>query len=267
MSIRFFNHLLYLLLLGNFASVREIKDLLQKNAFPIVWGEALKGTVFDAHYSITDKTGKGVVIEFTKFGTKVYENKLGIVTNAPSYDFHLLNMKNYIHLSKYARDPLHLGEMTFSATGQGSGLLGVPGDFTPPSRFVRTAALVHFSRKPKTWKQAVNLAFHIINANDIPKGVVSGKPTEANVFEKTQWVVVKDLKRNRLYLRTYNDQRIRMIDMHAIKQGMKLEMVAENKLGVDIVDVSKALHQVTEEATATDDNVSPSFLEYIFGDD
>ena len=261
MPIRFFDYLLYLfLLLGNFASVREIKDLLQKNAFPVVWGEALKGIFFELHYSITDRTGEGVVIEFTKSGRKVYENKLGIVTNAPNYDFHLLNMKNYIHLSKYARDPLHLGEMTFSAAGQGSGLLGLPGDFTPPSRFVRTAALVHFAIEPTSWKKAVNLAFHIINAVDIPKGVVSDKPTNPNVFERTEWAVVKDLKRNRLYLRTYNDLRIRMIDMHAIKQGMKLEMVAENKSGVDIVDVSTELYQVTE------DKVSPSFLEYIYGD-
>ena len=241
----------FIAFLGNFKSVREVRDKIKKDAFPRVWGEVLEGHSFDLHYSIMDKSGEGIIIEFTKEGRKVHENKLGVMTNSPTYDFHLLNMKNYIHLSKYARDPLKLGEMTFKATGQGNGLLGVPGDFTPPSRFVRTAAMVHFSKKPRNWKEAYNLAFHIINTVDIPKGVASSKSSDGKEeFDYTQWVVVKDLKRRQVYFRSYDDLRVRKIDLPKMsKETEKLGMAVETELGMDIVDVSEKLHEITQETS------------------
>ena len=127
----------------------------------------------EIHYTIYDKTGAGIIIEFTNKGRTVYENTVGVCTNSPPYDFHMINLRNYVELNKTAHEALHLGGDVFTPLGQGSGLLGTPGDLTPPSRLVRAATLTHFADSVKTSDEVVNLAIHILNTVDIPHGVSS----------------------------------------------------------------------------------------------
>ena len=93
------------------------------------------------HYNIYDKTGAGILIEFTNKGRTVY-------------DFHIINLRNYVELNNTAHKPLHLGGDVFTPLGHGSGLLVTPGDLTPPSRLVRTATLTHFADPVKTSDEA-----------------------------------------------------------------------------------------------------------------
>ncbi len=232
-------------ILGNFGTVQEIRRTLRtEDSFPLVWEATLpiNQNPFEQHYSITDATGDGIIIEFTKQGRKQYNNTLGVVTNSPPYDFHMMNIRNYIQLSKFAHGPLVLGQMNFDAVGQGSGLLGVPGDFTPPSRFVRTAAMAHFADKVHTNKEAVMLAFHILNTVDIPRGVATSrhpKPfTKKYPVDYTLWAVVKDLSKKALYFRDYNDLTIRVLRMADVKKGQRLIMKVGKSIGgfVDITD-------------------------------
>ena len=87
-------------ILGNFKTVQEVRDALKEDSFPLVWEQKLtKGDLeysFELHYSIMDKTGDSIIIEFTDQGRKVHENTIGIMTNSPPYDFHMLNLRNYI---------------------------------------------------------------------------------------------------------------------------------------------------------------------------
>lgn len=190
---------------------------------------------FELHYSINDATGDGIIIEFTKQGRKQYNNILGVVTNSPPYDFHIMNIRNYIQLSKFAHDPLVLGQMKFDAVGQGSGLLGVPGDFTPPSRFVRTAAMVHFADDVQTSKEAVILAFHILNTVDIPRGVATSRYpipfTKTYPYDYTLWTVVKDLSKKLLYFRDYNDLTIRVLRLADAEKGKRLKVKVGKSIG------------------------------------
>ena len=157
----------------------------------------------ELHYTINDKTGAGIIIEFTNKGRTVYENTVGVCTNSPPYDFHMINLRNYVELDKTTHEPLNLGGDVFKPIGQGSGLLGTPGDLTPLSRLVRAATLTHFADPVKTSDEAVNLAFHMLNTVDIPQGVASE--------DYTNWIVAKDLTHKALYYRTYNDLTVRVI--------------------------------------------------------
>jgi choloylglycine hydrolase len=65
---------------------------------------------------------------------------LDVITNSPTYDWHILNQRNYLHLSNKAKQAKVFGDYQIVANGAGSGLIGLPGDFTPTSRFVRAAA-------------------------------------------------------------------------------------------------------------------------------
>lgn len=212
-------------LLGNFNTVQEVRKSMSEEWFPLVFPRKFHDYLFEEHFSVVDKTGDAIVIEYTEQGRKVYHNTLGVLTNAPNYEFQMLNIRNYIELSKYERDPLELGGHKFPRFGAGSGLLGMPGDFTPPSRFVRALFLKEFATQPKTSKEAVNLAFHVLNSVDIPVGVASVGKTEPD-SDYTQWTVAKDLTNNALYFRDYNDMTIRVVYLDKVQQGQVLRMKA-----------------------------------------
>ena len=87
------------------------------------------------HWSITDNTGKSIILEYRVDTTfSVYKNSIHVITNAPNYDWHMTNLNNYVQLSKYERDDIKVNdELTITKMGMGSGLLGMPGNSTSSS--------------------------------------------------------------------------------------------------------------------------------------
>ena len=129
----------------------------------------------------------------------------------------MINLRNYVELNKTAHEPLHLGGDVFTPLGHGSGLLGTPGDLTPPSRLVRAATLTHFADPVKTSDEAVNTV-------DIPHGVASE--------DYTIWIVAKNLTHKALYYRTYNDLNVHVIYLDKVQpQGKKLKLSLSTPLG------------------------------------
>ena len=176
------------------------------------------------HYTIYAKTGAGIIIEFTKKGRTVYGNTVGVCISSPPYDFHMINLRNYVELNNTAHEPLHLGGDVFTPLGQGRGLLGTPGDLTSPSRLVRAATLTHFADPVKTSDEAVNLAIHILNAVDVPHGVASE--------DYINWIVAKDLTHKALYFRIYNDLTVRVIYLDKVQpQGKKFKLSLSTPVG------------------------------------
>ena len=94
------------------------------------------------------------------------------MTNSPAYDWHLLNLRNYANLTPQAARPHAIDGVSLAPFGAGSGMLGLPGDFTPPSRFVRAVAFVNTMVHAKDAADAVNAASVMLNNFDIPKGLV-----------------------------------------------------------------------------------------------
>jgi choloylglycine hydrolase len=95
-------------------------------------------------------------------------------------------------------------------------MLGLRGDFTPPSRFVRAVAFSHSVFKPKTGDDAVLEAFHILDQFDIPKGAAREheKDEHGNILaDYTIWTAASDLKAKQYYFRTYENSQIRMVDL------------------------------------------------------
>lgn len=103
---------------------------------------------------------------------KVMENKVGVYTNAPDFEWQVTNLGNYVHMSPYTDYKLHtLGGLTnVKAFGHGTGMLGMPGDSRPSSRFVKAAYFREWSVPPKTAAEAVNLGEHLINNFDLAIG-------------------------------------------------------------------------------------------------
>jgi choloylglycine hydrolase len=175
------------------------------------------GGVPPFHAIVHDASGDSAVIEFLDGKAKIFDDPLGVITNSPTFDWHLTNLRNYVNLSATNVPPIAIGDIRLGQLGEGSGLLGLPGDYTPPSRFVRAVTFTQAADQPATAEAAVNVAFHILNSFDIVKGVARGKHDGQVVVDFTQYTTAADLKNLRYYYRTYDNPQIRVVDLKGLK--------------------------------------------------
>lgn len=167
------------------------------------------------HLVLHDGSGATAVIEWIDGAMQVHDAPLGVVTNAPPFPWHMTNLSNYVNLSVLDVEPIDLEGQTLTAIGAGSGWLGLPGDFTPPSRFVRAVALAGTAYQDADSAGASRTALHILGSFDIPKGTVRAKSPEgisgaeaaaAGLGDFTSFVSVCELGDNPSYgYRTYDD--------------------------------------------------------------
>jgi choloylglycine hydrolase len=196
--------------LGNFATVDEVKSAF---AGVHVWGKPIgpMNLILPLHASVHDASGRSIVLEFTREGPKVHDNLPGVLTNAPTFDWHLINVRNFLNLKAMSAGPIKVDASVLSPIGSGSGLLGIPGDWTPPSRFVRIAAMRVFAMEPRDAEGGVILAEHLLGSVTIPRGleyVHDEGPVRPNF---TRWSVIKDLRNQVLYFRGYDSHAFRAI--------------------------------------------------------
>ena len=198
--------------LGNFETVDQVKEALGKVkvfASPV----PSFGGVPTAHIALHDAAGNNLVVEFVDGQQKIYDNKIGVLTNSPTFDWHQTNLRNYLFVHPDNVKALKVDRTVLSSPGQGSGFLGIPGDWTPPSRFVRTAAMIAFAYKVKQPSEGVNLAEHILNAVDIPRGTIRENVNGAEYSDYTQWALIKDLGNQKNYYRSYDNLGLKVLDL------------------------------------------------------
>ncbi len=201
-------------ILGNFATVEEVKQQIRSIQ---IWAHEIPqlGKIPPVHVSLHDRLGNSLVIEFIEGKMNVIDNVVGVLTNAPEFSWQKTNLSNYINLSAINKNDVRLDGTVIGPAGQGSGLLGIPGDWTPPSRFVRIAIFKNAAQKAKNAKENINLAFHLLNTVDIPYGTI--RSSENTDFDYTKWAVGKDLANGKFYYRSYGDLNIKMIDLNEEK--------------------------------------------------
>ena len=140
-------------------------------------------------------------------------------------------MSNNIILTAVNKKISHFDGTVIDPTGQGTGLLGIPGDWTPPSRFVKIALLKDFVKKTKTAKENINLAFHLLNSVDIPYGAI--RTIDGKDFDYTQWIVVKDLSNKTFSYRTYKNLDILTINLENEIKKLRGKRKKIKMLGAD----------------------------------
>jgi choloylglycine hydrolase len=226
-------------MLGEFTTVEQVKEAMKGVR---VWAPSLAdwGGNPTAHISIHDADGHSAVIEFVDGQQKIYDNdSIRVLTNAPTFDWHRTNIRNYIKLSPESTRSVTLGGTVLNAPGQGGGFLGIPGDWTPPSRFVRTTAMLGFAKPASNATEGVSLAVHLLNAVDIPLGTIRENNRNFEHSDYTQWIDIKDLKNQILYFRSYENSTLRAIDMKKLKfdssvKAHRLTPVAGGNPAIDV---------------------------------
>lgn len=170
-----------------------------------------------AHWRFADPSGRQVVLEYIDGSPVFYENTLGVLTNSPGFDWQLTNLNNYVNLYPGAASAHRMGPLELAPFGAGSGMLGLPGDVTPPSRFVRAAFFQTTAPQQAAAEDTVVQCFSILNNFDIPIGIEFA-PGEmpAAIPSATQWTSATDLTNRRFYYRTMYNSAIRCFDLSGI---------------------------------------------------
>ncbi len=228
-------------ILTNFANVQEIKEALPKIFVSDAKFKGYEHVKMPLHLIVRDAAGNNLVIEYIDGKLTMFDNPIGTITNSPSFDWHLTNLSNYVNLTTVNAQSRNLNGFIIAPFGQGSGMLGVPGDFTPPSRFVRATYLALGAKPLETEKETVELAFHVLNNFDIPRGVIQqARGDERGELEYTQWTSVSDLQNRRYYWHTYENQQVHMVDLMQLHLDAKtVKSIAMHEPAVVIDDSAK----------------------------
>lgn len=144
------------------------------------------------HYIATDSSGKSLIIEYTNGELQTYISDNGVMTNTPPYPWHLNNLVNYLPLS-LTNSPNQM----WGGQVNGSGLLGMPGDYVSPNRFIRTWYLQQSTTQyaPQNLGEAVGLAARILQNCAMPIGstkITSSGTSADEALEYTQYGIIRD---------------------------------------------------------------------------
>lgn len=196
--------------LGKCTSVHEAKELLeQTNLIKIDFSEQLP--LSPLHWMISDKE-RSIVVESVKDGLKIYDNPFEVLTNNPTFNYHKTNINNYMGLGTGPAKSEFSENIPLYNYSLGMGALGLPGDFSSASRFVRAFFVKENSVADTDEKASVNQFFHILDSVAMPKGCVW---TE-NGYEYTRYSSCCNANAGIYYYKTYDNFEIISIDMNDV---------------------------------------------------
>jgi len=195
------------------------------------------------HLIVTAPSGKAIVIEFLKGDVQIYDAPLGVITNAPDYDWHITNLRNYLNLSPVALPSKKIEDLNFTPLGGGTGMIGLPGDFTPPSRFVRAVAFAKTARPTGSGDETIYEVFRILDNFNIPLGAAEGEGESKvkGLRSATLWTTAYDTRNLIMQYHTMHNRRIRQIDLKKIDFATQNQMVRlplDQDKSQDILDIT-----------------------------
>lgn len=196
--------------LGQCANMEEVKKLLENLQLAAInFSEGLP--LSPLHWMISDKTCS-IVVESVKEGLKVYENPFEVLTNNPTFDYHVMNMNNYMGLHVGPAKNAFDETLSLQNYSLGMGAIGLPGDYSSASRFVRAFFVKENSVAERDEASSVNQFFHILDAVAMPKGCVWTK----NGYEYTRYSSCCNANKGIYYYKTYDDFAIKSVSMQDV---------------------------------------------------
>ncbi len=191
------------------ANVREARVLIEKvNMLNVSFNEKLP--LAQLHYMISDKN-ESITVEPVKEGIKVYDNPVGVLTNNPPFDIQMLMLSNYMNLSAKPPENRFAKGLSLEEYGRGMGAIGLPGDLSSQSRFVRAAFVKMNSASGDGEAESVSQFFHILNSVDQQRGCCE---LENGKYEITIYTSCCNASRGIYYYTSYDNHQITGVNMH-----------------------------------------------------
>lgn len=207
-------------LLTQCASIEEVVDTI-KNKVTII-SIPMLGNVPTIHWSFTDRTGENIIIEYDKKGMNIYRNSMGVMTNSPDYSWHRTNLLNYFNIRNIDYDSLEINGDKLEQCFSGNGAMGLPGDCSSPSRFIRLSFLKKYGVKGKNEEEGVTNAIHLFNNVAFPLGLVEvsekGDITKYDSgvvpYDYTVYTSIMCSESLKFYWVSYENQRVQCVDLN-----------------------------------------------------
>ena len=216
-------------LLGACGSVAQAAEVLKQIKIVGV-ADPVTETVAPLHWITADKSGDCMVAEQTESGLHLYRNPIGVLANSPDFEWHMANLRNYTGVSPDQTEDSKWGDVELSPFGQGSGTTGLPGGYTPPSRFVRTAFIKNHVRVPADRNEAVVTCFHAMESVTLPKGIVR---TREGRDDYTQYTAFVNTATGEYFAKSYDNSQI-----------VTARLSEENLVGTEPVSLGKLTRPV-----------------------
>lgn len=196
-------------ILGQCATIDEVKKLLENiNLVNINFNEQLQ--LSPLHFIIADKES-AITVESVKDGLKIYDNPVGVLTNNPTFDFHMFNLNNYMSLSREEPVNRFSDKLDLKTYCVGMGAIGLPGDLSSASRFVKAAYTKLNSVSGDSESESISQFFHILNSVFQQRGCVH---LGDDKYEVTIYSSCCNADKGIYYYRTYENSQITGVDMH-----------------------------------------------------
>ena len=197
-------------ILGTCASLAEAKESLSRiNLISTPFKKNLP--LAQLHWIIADASG-AITVESTADGLHVYDNPVGVLTNNPPFPQQMFQLNNYMHLSPRQPENTFAPDVPLQAYSRGMGALGLPGDLSSPSRFVRAAFVRANARSERTEDANVSQFFHILTSVEQQRGCCE---LDDGQYEITLYSSCCNADRGIYYYTTYDNRQITGVKLHA----------------------------------------------------
>jgi penicillin V acylase-like amidase (Ntn superfamily) len=238
-------------LLGNFATVADARTALATQSVNATRIGILGNGPFPLHLMLTDATGRSAVIEGKDGTFHVVDNPVHVMTNAPSFDWHLTNLKNWTHLDNTDHGTATFGSLTVSQPDSGIATAALPASNTSVGRFVRAVYYGTFVEKVADPDAAVATLSAIVNNFDRPRGATMDPPASGGEgmsipgltgfsTEYTTNSFLADTARTRYYVRDYTALNWSVVDLTRLSGATGLRLIpldTLDPLGGDVTDL------------------------------
>ena len=195
--------------LSQCANLDEAKELLSKiNIANINFSDELPASPL--HWIIADKNSS-ITVESVKDGLKIYDNPVGVLTNNPTFDIHLFNLNNYMGLSIEQPENNFSKKLNLDTYSRGMGGLGLPGDLSSASRFVKATFTKMNSLSGISESESISQFFHILGSVEQQRGLVH---MGEDKYEITIYSSCCNMDKGIYYYTTYENGQITGVDMH-----------------------------------------------------
>ena len=202
--------------LGMYSTVEEISKVISNlNITNMPFEENMP--IADLHWMISDGN-KCIVVEQKKDGIKIYDNPVGVLTNNPSFDYHLMNINNYSNLTPYYEESKFSNKINLQQYSQAMGAIGLPGDNSSTSRFIRAAFNKLNSRCKDDEESSVTQFFHILDSVTMVQGTTITKENKSDI---TTYACCINTTKGIYYYKTYTNSQITAIKMTEKEKNKK----------------------------------------------
>ncbi len=211
-------------ILSNCSSVDEARELLtETNIVNMDFNE--KYATPELHWMISDRN-YSIVLECTDDGMKIYYNPVHVLTNNPEFPIQIFNMNNYMNLTREEPETRFAEGFNLNQYSRGMGAIGLPGDLSSMSRFIRATFTRLNSVCGETEDESISQFFHILDTVSQSNGCVKVQDT----FEKTLYASCCNTDKGIYYYKTYNNSQISAVDMQREDLDKK-ELITYNLIG------------------------------------